>query len=179
MIDGETFARALRFSVRTDTPILQPDKSDIKTAAKLLTADMARKFEGLYLHPYLCPAGVPTIGYGATYYAEGRAVTLKDPAITSEQADDLLLWMIETRYMPAVLRLCPKIDDARRLAALTDFAFNLGIGRLQTSTLRKHVNAGAWLLVPGELRKWVMAAGQRMRGLVARREAEIALLPEA
>lgn len=138
---------------------------------------LAKRFEGLFLLPYLCPAGVPTIGYGATYYQDGRAVTLRDPAITREQAEELLLWMVRTVYLPAVRRLCPGVDDSHRLAALIDFAFNLGAGNLSASTLRKRVNAGRWADVPAELRKWVMAAGKRLRGLVLRREAEIAVLP--
>ena len=51
---------------------------------------MAQRFEGLRLHPYLCPAGKPTIGYGATYYESGYAVTLKDPQITKERAEVML-----------------------------------------------------------------------------------------
>lgn len=142
-----------------------------------VAAALARRFEGLYLVPYLCPAGVPTIGYGATYYQDGRAVTLRDPAITREQAEELLLWMVRTVYLPAVRRLCPAVNDPNRLAALIDFTFNLGAGNLKASTLRKRVNAGRWADVPTELRKWVMAAGKRLRGLVLRREAEIAVLP--
>jgi GH24 family phage-related lysozyme (muramidase) len=47
-----------------------------------LAAALCRRFEGFFSHPYLCPAGVPTIGYGATYYEDGRKVTLRDPPIT-------------------------------------------------------------------------------------------------
>jgi len=46
-------------------------------------------FEGLRLKPYLCPAGVPTIGFGNTYYEDGRKVTMKDPAITVKRAYSL------------------------------------------------------------------------------------------
>jgi lysozyme len=52
-----------------------------------ISAALCRRFEGLFLQPYLCPAGVPSIGYGTTHYADGRAVTLKDPAITKAQAE--------------------------------------------------------------------------------------------
>lgn len=187
MIDRDLLARALRFvrGARVPSAALLADSidppaeppTDFRALAKQIAAALARRFEGLFLHPYLCPAGVPSIGYGATYYEDGRAVTLKDPPITREQAEALLLWMIDTVYLPAVLRLCPGVTDANRLAVLIDFAFNLGIGRLQTSTLRKRVNANTWPLVPAELRKWVMAAGQRLRGLVLRREAEASILP--
>jgi lysozyme len=138
---------------------------------------LARRFEGLFLTPYLCPAGVPTIGYGATYYEDGTSVTLLDPAITRERAEALLLWMVRTRYLPAVLRLCPGVDNPQRLAALIDFALNLGAGQLKASTLRKKVNVGAWGDVPAELRKWVKACGKVLRGLVIRRDVEANLIP--
>lgn len=139
-------------------------------------AALARRFEGLYLTPYLCPAGVPTIGFGATHYEDGARVTLKDPAITRERAERLLLWMVRAVYMPAVLRLCPSVNTPERLAALIDFAFNLGAGQLAGSTLRKRVNADRWAEVPAEIRKWNRGGGRLLRGLVLRREAEAALI---
>jgi len=144
--------------------------------AVAIAAALARRFEGLYPTPDLCPAGVPTIGYGATHYLDGRAVHLTDAPISRETAERLLLAQVRTVYMPAVLRLCPGADSPERLAALIDFAFNLGTGALRASTLRKRVNAGAWLAVPDELRKWNMAGGRVLRGLQRRREAEAALI---
>lgn len=141
-----------------------------------VAAALARRFEGLYLSPYLCPAGVPTIGYGATYYEDGTPVTLRDASITRERANALLLWMVRKVYLPAVVVLCPRVSDPSRLAALIDFAFNLGSKRLKTSTLRRKVNAGDWEAVPAELRKWIRGGGKVLRGLVLRREAEIAIL---
>ena len=141
-----------------------------------IAAALARRFEGCYLRPYLCPAGVPTIGYGATYYEDGTRVTLFDAPITRERAESLLLWMVRTRYLPAVLRLCPGIDSPERLAAIIDFTFNLGAGNLQASTLRRRINAGQWDDVPGELRKWIKGGGRVLAGLVKRREAEVALI---
>ena len=138
---------------------------------------LARRFEGLYLRPYLCPAGVPTIGYGATYYEDGSRVQLTDPTITKERAEGLLLWMLRTVYLPGVMRLCPGVLDPALLGVLVDFSFNLGLGRLKSSTLRKKVNLGDRDAVPTELRKWTIGGGKVLRGLVARREAEIALLP--
>lgn len=150
----------------------QPADLAVATAAAL-----CRRFEGFYAAPYLCPAGIPTIGYGATYYGDGRAVTLNDPAITRQRAEELLLWHVRTVYLTAVRRLCPGVDHPGRLAALIDFTFNLGAGRLQASTLRQRVNAGRWGDVPAELRKWVMGGGRVLRGLQLRREAEIGVLP--
>lgn len=141
-----------------------------------VAAALARRFEGCYPRPYLCPAGVPTIGYGATYYEDGRRVTLHDAPITRDRANALLLWMVRTRYLPAVINLCPRVTCPKRLAALIDFAFNLGAGQLKVSTLRKRVNADRWADVPRELRKWNKGGGRVLRGLVKRREAEVALV---
>lgn len=141
-----------------------------------VAAALARRFEGLYLSPYLCPAGVATIGFGATFYEDGTPVTLRDAPITRERANSLLLWMVRKVYLPAVVVLCPRVSNPNRLAALIDFAFNLGSKRLKTSTLRRKVNAGDWEAVPAELRKWIRGGGKVLRGLVLRREAEIAIL---
>lgn len=141
-----------------------------------LAALLARRFEGLRLAPYLCPAGVPTIGYGATRYPSGLAVQLTDPPISRETAERMLVLSIRKVYLPAVLTLCPQVDTAGRLAALVDFTFNLGAGQLRASTLRRRVNAGRWDDVPTELRKWTRGGGRVLKGLVIRREAEIALL---
>lgn len=141
-----------------------------------VAAALARRFEGCYLSPYLCPAGVPTIGYGATYYEDGTRVTLHDAPITRERAEALLLWMVRTRYLPAVMKLCPGADTPERLAALIDFTFNLGDGNLRASTLRRRANAGEWGDVPAQLAKWNKAGGRVLRGLTLRRAAEAALI---
>lgn len=139
---------------------------------------LIRKWESLRLRPYLCPAGVPTIGYGATYYEDGTRVTLKDDPITKERAEALMVWMVKTVYLPTVLKLCPNIDSPERLAAIIDFTFNLGSARLATSNLRRRINAGEWEKVPKELRKWVWASGKPLKGLKLRREDEIKLTLE-
>lgn len=151
-------------------------RAEFRALAVQVAAALARRFEGLYLRPYLCPAGVPTIGYGATRYLDGRAVTLNDPPITRVVAEVMLLDHVRTIYLPAVLKLCPGIDTPERLAAIIDWTFNLGAGNLRASTLRKRVNAGLWGDVPGEIRKWNRSGGRVLKGLVLRREAEAALI---
>lgn len=141
-----------------------------------VTLALIRRFEGFYAKPYLCPAGVPTIGYGATYYEDGTRVTLLDAPISSARAEALLLWHVKNVYLPAVMQLCPGIDSPGRLAAIIDWTFNLGKGNLRASTLRRKVNAGEWDLVPAQLRLWNKAGGRVLRGLTARREAEASLI---
>lgn len=153
-----------------------PLPGDLVAQALPLVAALCRRFEGFSAVPYLCPAGVPTIGYGATYYADGRAVRLSDRAITRDEADALLLATLRRDFVPAVLRLCARADTPGRLAALADFAFNLGQSRLAASTLRRRVAAADWAGARVELLKWVYGGGKRLRGLELRRGAEAQLL---
>jgi lysozyme len=148
---------------------------DVVLCVEIVTA-LARRFEGFVAHPYLCPAGVPTIGFGATFYEDGRAVKLTDPPISGPRAEALLLWTVRAIYLPAVLRLCPDVDTPERLAALIDFAFNLGTGRLRDSTLRRKVNADDWGGARKQIMRWTMGGGRVLQGLVRRREAERALM---
>lgn len=172
--DASLLDRALAYIGRP-IPEAAPSASPPATAVEIAAA-LCERFEGFSAQPYLCPAGVPTIGYGATHYLDGRAVKLKDPPLSREAARRLLEVMIQREYLPAVLRLCPGVREAKRLAALIDFTFNLGAGNLRASTLRRRVNEDRWDEVPAELMKWTRAAGKVLRGLVLRREAEAALI---
>lgn len=145
--------------------------------AIVIAAGLCRVFEGLFLKPYMCPAGVPTIGYGTTMYENGRRVTLSDPAITKVRAEELLRYDLQKK-LASVKRLCPNLPEmgAKPLAAILDFTYNLGEGRLQTSTLRKRLLAGDKESAKIELNKWVRGNGKVLPGLVKRRAAEAALL---
>lgn len=142
-----------------------------------VAADLCRRFEGLHLKPYLCPAGVPTIGWGTTVYPNGIPVSLSDPPISKEYADELLYTDL-ARFHANVISLCPGLVGAPgpRVAAIIDFTYNLGAGRLRASTLRKRINERNWEEVKKELLKWVFAGGRQLRGLVLRRQAEAALI---
>lgn len=142
-----------------------------------LLLPLIERFEGFRPKPYLCPAGVPTLGFGSTRHLDGSLVRLTDPAITKDHARILVREQVAQEYLPGVMRLCPGMDHPGRLAALVDFAYNLGVGQLRASTLRRRVNAGDWDAVPDELRKWIRGGGRVLPGLVKRREAEIRLLP--
>lgn len=153
-----------------------PAAGDSTALAIAIAAALCRRFEGLFLSPYLCPAGIPSIGFGATFYLNGTPVRLTDPPITRELAERMLLQSIRRTYLPAVLRLCPGIDSPQRLAAIIDFCYNLGAGQLSGSTLRKRINAGRWADVPAEIRRWNRGGGRVLRGLVLRREADATLI---
>lgn len=134
---------------------------------------LLREFEGLRLRPYLCPAGVPTIGYGHT----GPEVHMGMAPITRSLAE---VWMLEDaeKACRQVVRLSPILlsQDPNRLAALADFVFNLGSGRYAASTLRRRVNAGDWTGAAEQLHRWVWGGGRKLPGLIRRRAVESVLL---
>ena len=99
------------------------------------------------------------------------------PPITEAEAEVYLARDLITA-LNATLRYCPVLatESEGRLAAIVDFTFNLGAGRLQTSTLRRRVNLRDWSSAATELRRWVYGGGVVLPGLVIRREAEVALV---
>ena len=140
-------------------------------------AELCRHFEGFYSRPYICPAGVPTIGYGTVWYPDGTRVKMTDPPITKERANELLLHSL-SGFLKETLALCPVLAKERpnRVAAILDFTYNLGPGRLRASTLRRKVNERDWGAAKVELGKWVYGGGKILPGLVRRRKAEADLI---
>jgi lysozyme len=173
--DAGLLARARAWAGASAPPAEVAQAPDPLDLALEVALALMRRFEGFYGQAYLCPAGIWTIGYGATYYLDGRRVRAGD-TISREAAERLLLLMVRRVYLPAVLRLCPGIRDPKRLAAIIDFCFNLGEPALAASTLRRRINEERWAEVPAELRKWIHSRGRPLRGLILRREAEAALI---
>lgn len=148
-----------------------------------IAAELCRRFEGFKSAPYLCPAGVATIGYGSTFYSDGRKVTLQDAPMSEPEARALLMTELLHKYAPGTIRQCPilltlalKENDWRKLNAIVDFAYNLGVGRLQTSTLRRKINEQDWVGAKEQLMLWTRGGGRVLPGLLKRRTAECSLL---
>jgi lysozyme len=146
-----------------------------------MAAALCRHFEGFSSKPYICPAGYPTIGYGTVYKPDGTKVTMQDLPISKETAESWLLHELRNNYMVGVLRASPGlIGEPKILAAITDFAYNLGVGRYRGSTLRRKINAKDWDGAAEQLMRWVNGTVQGvfrpLPGLVRRRKAEVALL---
>ncbi len=134
--------------------------------------EMIKAFEGFRGAPYKCPAGIPTIGYGATFYPNGKKVTMNDAAITEEQATELLAHMLVS-FEKYVDSYCVDSITQNEFDALVSFAYNLGPANLKASTLLKKVNANPNdESIRLEFMKWVKAGGKTLKGLVRRREAE-------
>ena len=150
------------------------------TGVPKTAVELAKRFEGferkvkrgteITAIPYICPAGFWTIGYG-------HLCDAAHPPITEGAAEIYLTRDLQTALV-ATLRYCPVLvtEPEGRLAAIVDFTFNLGAGRLQTSTLRRRVNQRDWPAAGTELRRWVYGGGKVLPGLVARRSAEAALI---
>jgi lysozyme len=137
-----------------------------------LAGVMAKTFEGFYPHPYLCPAGVWTIGYGTIKYPNGIRVTKTDKNIDQRTALEYMYWELG-HCLQSTLKYCPILaNDEKKLAAITDFVYNLGAGRLQASTLRRRINQQDWTATQKELMRWVYGGGKVLPGLVLRRKAE-------
>lgn len=139
--------------------------------------DLIKEMEGFRSDPYLCPAGIPTIGYGTTVYSSGHKVTLQDPPISEllaikelrkfvgKIADDIEYWEnknnIELRQ--------------GEFEALLSFIYNVGWATFKKSTLCKKILAGDMAGAAEEFPRWVYAGKKKLPGLVRRREKERAL----
>ena len=129
-------------------------------------------FEGLILHPYLDQVKVPTIGYGNTYYLDGRRVTMLDKKITQKEAFEMFK-TIADRFAKAVAKGLKQEVTQNQFNAMVSLAYNIGTGAFLGSTLLKKVNVN-----PNDptidlgFKKWVRAGGQVLNGLVVRRRQE-------
>lgn len=131
--------------------------------------DLIKRWEGFRSKPYLCPAGVLTIGYGHT------VDVLPHHQLTEHQAEVILLHDLEL-FISGVRDLTrdAALND-NQFSALVSFAFNVGLANLRKSTLLKHVLKGDHKAAKLEFSKWVFAAGKRLKGLELRRHAEALL----
>lgn len=142
--------------------------------------EIIKSREGLSLKAYLCPAGKWTIGYGSTFYEDGKPVKEGD-IITKERAESLFKNTIKYFHDEIVNKLLKvKLNDDQ-LSALVSFAYNVGLDidadfiaeGLGDSTLLKKVNANPNdPSIEKEFLKWTKSGGKVLRGLVLRRQEE-------
>jgi lysozyme len=130
------------------------------------------EFEGLSLKPYMCPAKKATIGYGNTYYRDGRKVTMLDNPITKEEALELLKVIVDS-FAKQVDKLVSTPLNQNQINAVVSFAYNVGVGNLKNSTLLKLINKDHnQLAISNEFLKWVNVGGEKSKGLERRRIKE-------
>ncbi|MGX1639457.1 lysozyme [Sphingobacterium sp. NPDC055431] len=143
----------------------------MKTGEKGLA--LIKSFEGFNPKPYRDPIGVPTIGYGFTYYLpDRRKVTMQDRPLTEYQATCMLQEILKG-YENDVLRLVKVPLTQNQFDALVSFTFNLGATNLGKSTLLRKLNVNPNdPSIRDEFAKWNKAGGKVFAGLVRRRKAE-------
>lgn len=136
--------------------------------------NLIKRSEGFRAETYLDAAGKATIGYGHLLKA---CESFHDP-ITEDQAEQILL--ADMQIAADAVTSMVKVDLKQgQFDALVDFVFNMGAGRLQTSTLLRLLNLSQYTRIPDELRRWVIGGGKKLPGLMVRREAEVALWEKA
>lgn len=142
----------------------------VKSSLKGL--NIIKKYESLKLKPYLCPAGVPTTGWGSTYYEDGTRVRLTDAPISKERAEELLINTVST-FEKAVDSFTRDDINQNQFDALVSFAYNVGVGNLKKSTLLRKVNKNpSDASIAKEFMKWNRANGKVLLGLTRRRQEE-------
>jgi lysozyme len=148
--------------------------------------EMIKHHEGKRNKPYSCPALLWTIGYGHVLYPEQAKLKLEErkayplrpehDKIWSDGGIDAILRSDLTRFESGVLRLCPgAINSQAHFDALVSFSFNVGLGSLQSSTLRMKYNRGEYEAAADEFVKWNKGGGRVLPGLTLRRLEEQAL----
>jgi lysozyme len=132
---------------------------------------LTEQFEGCRLVAYQDQVGVWTIGYGHTKNVKQGDIC------TQAQAEAFLL--ADVQECVDGINAHAKVQlTQRKFDALVDFAFNLGLGALEHSTLWKKLNAGDFAGAAAEFPKWDMAGGKHVSGLLRRRKAEQAFFSE-
>ena len=139
--------------------------------------DIIAEFEGFRSSPYLCPAGIPTIAYGATYYPDGRKVQMSDPPVGQEKGREMLAWMVEKDFWNVLKVTVPYWDQMNdnQKSAITSFAYNLGAhfyGSPGFNTVSACLRDRAWGEVPSALMLYVNPGSAFEAGLRRRRETE-------
>lgn len=129
--------------------------------------DLIKRYEGFGAKRYICPAGLPTIGYGHVILA-GE----KFPAVMTKTQAEKLLALDLKKYEAPVNKLVRVPLTQGQFDALVSFVYNIGAGKFQSSTLLKMLNLGDYAGARGQFMRWNKANGQVLAGLTARRAAE-------
>jgi lysozyme len=130
------------------------------------------EFEGFSAKPYLCSAKIPTIGYGNTYYPDGKRVTMLDKEITRMQAFEMFKHIAD-KFASTVSKLVKTPLNQNQFNALVSLAYNIGTGNFASSTLLKKVNINHNdRSIELEFKKWNKVNKKEVAGLTRRRNYE-------
>ena len=134
---------------------------------------LVKSFEGRRLQAYQDSVGVWTIGYGHTSMAGPPEVT-PGLRITEAQSEEILKQDLR-KFEQGIRDRVSVSLNSNQFSALVSFAFNVGLGAFQNSTMRRLLNGGDYTGAANEFPRWVKAGGRTLQGLVRRRNAERAL----
>ncbi len=133
--------------------------------------ELIKEFEGFSANAYLCPAKIPTIGYGNTFYSDGRKVKLGEQISKSDALE--LLEIVANKDFADKIFSAIKVPVAQnQFDAMVSLAYNIGTGSFLKSTLLKKVNAGDFIGASEEFLKWNKSGGKELLGLTRRRKRE-------
>lgn len=136
--------------------------------------NLIKEFEGFSSTPYLCSAGVPTIGFGNTCYTNGQKVKLSDPPLSRDEANHLISNVVKN-FEKNVSEVVKVPLTQNQFDALVSLAYNIGNHAFNQSTLLKLLNQGNYTDAANQFPKWCHASGKVIQGLRRRRQAEKAL----
>lgn len=131
--------------------------------------NLIKKYEGFSSKPYMCPANVPTIGYGSTYYPNGTKVKISDGKISEEDATQILEYIAQKDFGSAVNKFVIVDLTQNQFDALVSFAYNIGRTSFENSTLLKLLNRGEYEAAAEQFEKWNKSGGRVLSGLTKRR----------
>ena len=139
--------------------------------------NLIKQFEGFRSAPYRDSAEVWTIGYGNTYYPNGKKVSASDKHITENEASKLKLDIINKDFSPSVNLLLKKEIEQGKITqnmfdALLSLAYNIGTGALARSIVIRHIKAGDKKAAAKAFLMWNKAKGKTLKGLTIRRQKE-------
>jgi len=129
--------------------------------------DLIKFFEGFKSKPYLCPANIPTIGYGSTRRANGTRVELTDKPISEIEAEELLQSTL-IEYENMVVKKLKRSVKQNEFDALVSHVYNCGVSQ----TLFEMVNSQNLLLKDWWTSHYITGGGKVLKGLQERRKAE-------
>jgi lysozyme len=135
---------------------------------------LIKKFEGCHLKAYRCPSNVATIGYGNTFYEDGTKVKDGD-VITQERAEELAKFIIDQFAVTIAPFILQPLND-NQFSACVSLAYNIGTAGFKRSSVFKKLNINPNdATISDSFRLWNKGGGKVLKGLIRRREAEIAL----
>ena len=130
---------------------------------------MICEFEGFSAKPYLCPAKLATIGYGNTFYRDGRKVTMVDKEITKVEAFDMFK-DIADKFAKKVSTCVKTPINQNQFNSLVSFTYNVGVANFMNSTLLKRVNANHNDPdIRTQFLRWDKVGTKKLAGLTKRR----------